>query len=136
MVKVEKESDLILLSNTNKLIAKYLENYMHYLFRQYDCLDISEFGTIFLLENESDSKKHEEMGLSLPLEKAIFEFTDLLTLTNEQERITVLHSCFVLTNDYAISVFAQPKRLSKPILANLLNDCTERTINVNNERMI
>ena len=71
------------------------------------------------------------MGLSLPLDKAIYEFTDLLTLKGNKEQIELLHSCFVLTNDYAISVFIEPKYTSEAIRSNLLDDYTERQVKVN-----
>ena len=75
------------------------------------------------------------MGLSLPLEKATYEFTDRLSIIGKNEKVVVLHSCFVLTNDYAISVFAEPETLTAEIINNLLEDSTERIINIESEEI-
>ena len=130
MVKIEKPSDFDSL-DINPIIKSYLIDYLNFFLKQYNCTDISEFGAFYLLENEKDLEKHKEMGLSLPLDKAIYEFTDLLTLKGNQEQIELLHSCFVLTNDYAISVFIEPKYTSEAIRSNLLDDYTERQVKVN-----
>lgn len=130
MVKIEKPSDFDSL-NINPIIKAYLFDYLYFFLKQYDCTDITEFGAFYLLENEKDLEKHKEMGLSLPLDKAIYEFTDLMTLKGNSEQIKLLHSCFVLTNDYAISVFIEPKYINEAIRSNLLDDYTERTIEVN-----
>lgn len=130
MVKIEKPSDFDSL-DIKPIIKSYLIEYLNFFLKQYNCTDISEFGAFYLLENEKDLEKHKKMGLSLPLDKAIYEFTDLLTLKGNKEQIELLHSCFVLTNDYAISVFIEPKYTSEAIRSNLLDDYTERTIEVN-----
>lgn len=130
MVKIEKPSDFDSL-DINPIIKSYLIDYLNFFLKQYNCTDISEFGAFYLLENEKDLEKHKEMGLSLPLDKAIYEFTDLLTLKGNKEQIELLHSCFVLTNDYAISVFIETKYTSDAIRSNLLDDYTERQIEVN-----
>lgn len=130
MVKIEKPSDFDSL-DINPIIKSYLIDYLNFFLKQYNCTDIREFGAFYLLENEKDLEKHKEMGLSLPLDKAIYEFTDLLTLKGNKEQIELLHSCFVLTNDYAISVFIEPKYISEAIRSNLLDDYTERQVEVN-----
>lgn len=130
MVKIEKPSDFDSL-DINPIIKSYLIDYLNFFLKQYNCTDISEFGAFYLLENEKDLEKHKEMGLSLPLDKAIYEFTDLLTLKGNKEQIELLHSCFVLTNDYAISVFIETKYTSDAIRSNLLDDYTERQVEVN-----
>lgn len=130
MVKIEKPSDFDSL-DIKPIIKSYLIEYLNFFLKQYNCTDISQFGAFYLLENEKDLEKHKKMGLSLPLDKAIYEFTDLLTLKGNKEQIELLHSCFVLTNDYAISVFIEPKYTSEAIRSNLLDDYTERTIEVN-----
>lgn len=130
MVKIEKPSDFDSL-DINPIIKSYLIDYLNFFLKQYNCTDISEFGAFYLLENEKDLEKNKEMGLSLPLDKAIYEFTDLLTLKGNKEQIELLHSCFVLTNDYAISVFIEPKYTSEAIRSNLLDDYTERQVKVN-----
>ena len=130
MVKIEKPSDFDSL-DINPIIKSYLIDYLNFFLKQYNCTDISEFGAFYLLENEKDLEKNKEMGLYLPLDKDIYVFTDLLTLKGTILQIEILHSCFVLTNDYAISVFIEPKYTSEAIRSNLLDDYTERQVKVN-----
>jgi hypothetical protein len=135
MVEIKNINDLKKLNNENKLIQSYIKNHLIHLMKEFDCSDISEFGAFFFLENIADCKKHNEMGLSLPLEKATYEFTDRLSIIGKNEKVVVLHSCFVLTNDYAISVFAEPDTLTAEIINNLLEDSTERIINIESEEI-
>lgn len=128
MVKLEKISDFGLMRNVNSLIRSYLFHYLYSFLDDYDCENITEFGAFYLLENDKDCLKYKEMGLSLPLDKAIPEFTDILTIKNSIEKIKLLHSCFVINNDYAISVFIKPKYLNKEVRNNLLDEYTEREV--------
>ena len=135
MVEIRNENDLKKLKSANELIRAYITRYLQYFLKEYECADISKFGAIYLLENEEDTKKHKEMGLSLPLDKATYEFTDRLSIVGKNEKIDLLHSCFVLTNDYAVSLFAEPKILSAEINKNLLEDSTDRIINIDTEEI-
>ena len=51
------------------------------------------------------------MGLSLPLKQSacFAEFTEVLTLRSPIQEVRLLHSCFVLNDSYAISVFMEPE---------------------------
>ena len=71
---------------------------------------MTEFGAFFLLENREDSLHHTNMGLSLPLKQSacFAEFTEVLTLRSPIQEVRLLHSCFVLNDSYAISVFMEP----------------------------
>lgn len=135
MVEIRNENDLAKLNHTKGLIQAYITRYLQYFLKEYECSDISEFGAFFFLESIEDCKRHKEMGLSLPLEKATYEFTDRLSIIGKNEKVEVLHSCFVLTNDYAISVFSEPETLTTEIINNLLEDSTERTINIESEEI-
>ena len=135
MVEIRNENDLAKLSHTNGLIQAYITRYLRYFLKEYECTDISEFGAIFLFESKEDAEKHKEMGISLPLDEATYEFTDRLSIIGKNEKVELLHSCFVLTNDYAISVFAEPETLTTEIINNLLEDSTERTINIESEEI-
>ena len=135
MVKIQNENDLTKLNHTNKLIQAYITRYLQYYLKEYECSDISEFGAIFFFESVEDCKKHNEMGLSLPLDKATYEFTDRLFLIGKNEKVELLHSCFVLTNDCAVSLFAEHATLTDKIINNLLEDSTERIINIESEEI-
>lgn len=135
MLEIRNENDLKKLKSANELISAYITRYLQYFLKEYECADISEFGAIYLIENEEDTKKHKEMGLSLPLDKAIYEFTDRLLIIGKNAKVELLHSCFVLTNDYAVSLFAEPETLTAEIKNNLLEDSTDRIININTEEI-
>ena len=135
MIEIRNENDLKKLNHTNELIQAYITRYLQYFLKQYECSDISEFGAIYLLESIEDIDRHKEMGISLPLDKAIYEFTDRLLLIGKNEKVEILHSCFVLTNDYAVSLFAESKYLSLDVLHNLLTDSTKRIINIETEEI-
>ncbi len=135
MVKIQDENDLKKLNHTNNLIQAYITRYLQYFLKTYECSDISEFGAFFFLESIEDCKRHREMGLSLPLDKSIYEFTDRLSIIGKNEKVELLHSCFVLTNDYAVSLFAEPVTLTTEIINNLLEDSTERIINIDSEEI-
>ena len=135
MVEIRNENDLAKLNHTNGLIQAYITRYLQYFLKEYECSNISEFGAFFFLESIEDCKRHKEMGLSLPLDKATYEFTDRLSIIGKNEKVELLHSCFVLTNDYAVSLFAEPETLTAEITNNLLEDSTERIINIDSEEI-
>ncbi len=130
MIKIEKTADLEKLKSANPLIAKYLEDYLQFFLTQYECNNdsISEFGAFYLIENKSDLQNHSIMGLSQPINKSIYEFTDFLTIKNSTSQIELLHSCFLLDNDYGISVFIPDEILDVETRKYLLEDSTEREI--------
>lgn len=82
----------------------------------------------FLLENEEDRFRHAEMGLSLPLEQSLAEFTDILHIHYLHQWVTLFHSCFVLNDSYSISVFREPGILNDSIERVLLTDSNEKII--------
>lgn len=128
MVKIEKGSDFEKLKSENPLIVKYLMDYLQFFLTQYECDSISEFGAFYLIENESDLQNYSIMGLLQPIDKSIYEFTELLTIKNSTSQIKVLHSCFLLDNDYAISVFIPDVILDSKTRKYLLEDSTEREV--------
>lgn len=128
MVKIEKGSDFEKLKSENPLIVKHLKDYLQFFLTQYECDSISEFGAFYLIENESDLQNYSIMGLLQPIDKSIYEFTELLTIKNSTSQIKVLHSCFLLDNDYAISVFIPDVILDSKTRKYLLEDSTEREV--------
>lgn len=128
MVKIEKGSDFEKLKSENPLIVKYLTDYLQFFLTQYECDSISEFGAFYLIENESDLQNYSIMGLLQPIDKSIYEFTELLTIKNSTSQIKVLHSCFLLDNDYAISVFIPDVILDSKTRKYLLEESTEREV--------
>ena len=128
MIKITSIEDLTKLEGKDILLVKYLKLYLKDLIKQYDYETLSKHGSIFVFENIADIKKHEEIGLSQPIMKSTYEFTDVLILTCEIREIKVLHSCFVLNNDYAISLFIPYEMLDLQTREFFLLDSTERHI--------
>lgn len=128
MIKIEKRDDLEKVKSKNPLIVKYLENYLQFFLTKYECSSISEFGAFYLIENKDDLQNYSIMGLSQPINKTIYEFTDFLTIKNSISQIKLLHSCFLLNNDYAISVFIPDEILDVETRKYLLEDSTEREV--------
>lgn len=128
MVKVEKESDIDLLDGSHYLIKKYIHNHFNLICKNYDCTDLMKVGAIFYLHCISDLKKYREMGLTMPFDKAIYENSDLLILTDSKSKITVFQVIYLLNNDMAITVIFDMKCLDDLTKSWLLEDCTERTV--------
>lgn len=109
MIKVEKISDIEELNkeNINSLFAVYIQQYLQFFLNEYHCQNMSQFGAFYILNDKTDICKYKEMGLQKPIEESLSEFTEELIIKNSIEEIKILHSCFVLNDSYAISVFVQ-----------------------------
>lgn len=133
MIKIEHPDDLCIFQikpQISPVIVRYITDYLHFFLEEYHCPDMREFGAFFLLENGKDSLRHAEMGLSLPLEQSLAEFTDILHICYFHQQATLFHSCFVLNDSYAISVFREPGILDDSIEHVLLTDSSEKTIHL------
>lgn len=128
MIKIEKRDDLEKLKSKNPLIVKYLDDYLQFFLTKYECDSIVEFGAFYLIENKEDLQNYSIMGLSQAIDKSIYEFTNFLTIKNSTSQIKLLHSCFLLNNDYAISVFIPDEILDIETRKYLLEDSTEREV--------
>lgn len=136
MIKIERPEDLCIFRDKPKihpLIVRYLTDYLYFFLREYHCSDMTEFGAFFLLENRRDSFHHTDMGLSLPLKQSacLAEFTEVLTLRSPIQEVRLLHSCFVLNDGYAISVFMEPGILEPQTEQILLEDSTSKEVRFN-----
>ncbi len=133
MIKIERPEDLRIFQSKPQIppvIVRYITDYLHFFLEEYHCPDMREFGAFFLLENRKDSLRHAEMGLSLPLEQSLAEFTDILHIRYFHQRATLFHSCFVLNDSYAISVFREPGILDDSIEHVLLTKKKKKTIHL------
>ena len=137
MITIENQEDLTKLDNKNinPLVAAYIKKHFLFVCRQYKCPDLSQVGAIYFLECKEDLQLHTELGLSSPLEKSVFEFADLLTLQSLNDSIQLWHCCFILTNDNAISLFAQAETLLLTSLESCLKqDYTTKTIQIDERK--
>ncbi len=122
MIRIERKNDINTLnkSNTHWLIHKYITEYFELILNQNDCTDICEFGAFLLLEKEKEAFDYKELGLFEPLVDSLPEFTEIITLANGSEKVIMWHSCFVLSDSFAISVFADETILPDSIKEYLL----------------
>ncbi len=128
MIKITSTEDLTKLKGQDILLVKFLKLYLENLIKQYECEILSKHGSLFVFESIEDIENHQQIGLSQPIIKSTYEFTDVLILTDEIREIKVLHSCFVLNNDYAISLFIPYETLDLKTREFFLLDSTERHI--------
>lgn len=137
MIKIEYPKDLNTLKDKdfNPLITAYISDYFDMLTKVNRCENLAEIGAIYLLEGVQDCKNHCEIGLSKPFEKSLPEFTEVLTIKNSTDKIRLLHSCFVISNSCAISVFAELGTIDKSIESYLLQEHTTQIIKLNSERL-
>lgn len=137
MIKIEYPKDLNTLKNKglNSLITAYISDYFDMLTKVNRCSNLAEIGAIYLLEGSEDCKKYFETGLSKSFEKSLPEFTEVLTIKNSTDKIKLLHSCFVISNSCAISVFAELGTIDKSTESYLLQEHTTKTIKLNSERL-
>ena len=108
MIKIVYKEDLNSLKNNriHFLITAYISDYFDMLTMINSCENLAEIGAIYLIESNEDCENYCELGLSNPIDKSLPEITEVLTIKNTTEKIKLLHSCFVISNSSAISVFA------------------------------
>lgn len=128
MIKITSIEDLAKVESQDILLVKFLKLYLEDLIKQYECETLPKHGSLFVFESIEDIENHQQIGLSQPIIKSTYEFTDILILTDGIREIKVLHSCFVLNNDYAISLFIPYEMLDSKTRKFFLLDSTERHI--------
>lgn len=135
MIKIETEKDLELLKGNesiNPLTALYLQEYYQLLTREYNSTSLKDFGAIYVIENPVDCNRHDEIGLSSPLKQSAHfaELTCCLTIRGKSNKVNLLHSCFVLNDSYAVSVFAQKGILEPEIEKTLMEDSINMEVEI------
>lgn len=133
MIKIECRDDLVFLQkkNINPIITNYLTDYYEMLIKSIHCNDLKEIGAIYFLESSEDIQKHTELGLSNILENSLPEFTECIKIKSKINEVKLLHSCFVLSNSCAISVFTEIGTLEKSTENYLLQDSISVTTEIN-----
>ncbi len=128
MIKITSIEDLTQLEGQDIILVKFLKLYLKDLIKQYECETLSKHGCLFVFENIVDIENYKNLGLNQPVIKSTYEFTDVLILTDGIREIKVLHSCFLLNNDYAISLFIPYEMLDAKTREFFLLDSIERHI--------
>ncbi len=132
MIKIEYKKDLILLKKheISPIIAEYICDYFRLLTKENHTEDLTELGAIYFLERLEDEENYGLMGLTKPLEQSFPEFSELLILKKLNENKKILHSCFVMSNSYAISIFAEIGTLKNSTEEHLLSDSVTKEIKI------
>ncbi len=135
MIKLQSMDDLRKLADSklSLLIKSYITDYFIDVLNRNKSIDICDMGAFYVLESKGDTLMYKDIGLSKPINKSLPEFTDLITIKDSENEAKLLHSCFVLTNSYAVSVFAEKGLYSKDVEYYLLQDCGYLTINLKKE---
>lgn len=117
------------------LVRDFLFDYLYYFVDKYQCTDLKKFGAFCLLTSEEDFERYQEIGLSLPFDKAVPEFTELMNFKTNHESVSLVHCWFQRNNETGVSVFFDPELMNEEIHNNLFDDfsITEVTINVSRE---
>lgn len=128
MIKIKKTSDFEKMKNISPLISAHIRQYFQFFLKEYNCNDIADFGAFYVLDDEKDLLKYSEMGLHQLIAETPYEFSEELIIKSSNQEIEVLHSCFVLSDGYAISVFAQRGVLDSSTEEHLLAESTQKEI--------
>lgn len=126
MIKLQSKDDISKLrdsKNISIMAVKYISDYLYWVLEENNCTTIESFGALFYLEERADMDRHLEMGLSSPIIDSVYEFTEKTTMSNKDEQIDILHSCFVISNSYAVSLFCELGVLDAITEEYLLSDC-------------
>lgn len=106
----------------NLLIKRYLTEYLNFVFEvnQIDTLEGS--GFVNFLENK---REIENIKYILTNES---EFTEIIKISNHVKEIELLHGCFVLSADFAVSVFVERGVLNTELEEQLLKNAERKEI--------
>ena len=130
MKNIEKVADLEGL-NIHYLLRDYLFDYLNFFLDAYGCTGIEEYGAFFLLTAQEDWNNYQQTGLQQPFDEALPEFTENITIKSDKAEVSFIHSCFIIGNDYGISVFYDPKLLIGEKKQKVL-ECAEKVeVNIN-----
>lgn len=133
MILIQKQEDFkkCEIKHIHPLIIKYLKNYLDLFLQRYQCNEISEFGAFYLFENYTDCKNYKKMGLYAPLNKTPCEFTEIITIKDNSNKLVILHSCFLISDNYAISVFMPNETLDNLTKEHLSKNAVEIEVSIN-----
>lgn len=134
MIKIEKLSDLNKLSQINSMQRGYILNLVAFFCKQYETESIEEFGCFVIAESKEDIDNFKEIGLSQPLDKAVFEYVDLVTMESQDNNITFVNCLALLNNDYGVNIFVDFDLLTDEIKTNMLDEYTVKRINIMTKR--
>jgi|GEM_PF-2503478 len=134
MIKIENEKDIEALEKnpkSNKIVCRFLLDYIKSITSGYPEYTLKDYGAFYFLECQADSELHEVLHLSSPITQSLVEFSEVIIVQNGDEVIKLLHSCFIISNDFAISLFAEVGILDSSTEQHLLDERLEdRTVTV------
>lgn len=133
MISITNMSDIDNLrdnSNVPEILTEYLGYVLEDLLARYKVKDISKFGKLLLLDITSEHKEHTKLGLAKPLEASLYEYSECIKISSSYEDISILHGCFLLSNEYFLSIYSEPDYLTQQECLHLLEEAGEIEFNI------
>lgn len=108
MITITCKTDIEKLNKSNipTIFKKYIEDYLKTMLSRFECDNLSNFGSIFVLENES------ELDTYSPTNASQFLNVGLITENNKSLNITQL---FFFENTYTKVIFIESSIIEKYI---------------------
>lgn len=120
MVKIQCTGDIVR-ANIPKCIRDYFSEYIQLILSKYQTDNLQKIGCVYFLENVQDTRQHQQMGLSLPIQETPFEYGELIRLNDSHGERELLHGCYVFNNDFAIDIFGERNIFSEDMVRSLLD---------------
>ncbi|MDL2287616.1 hypothetical protein LJB90_03555 [Eubacteriales bacterium OttesenSCG-928-G02] len=134
MICIKSKDDINALEITmasHPLIARFLKEYITSITSQYPDDELSDYGGFFFLESAEDVENHTAYHLSRPLKETPNEFSEVIIIQGKAEAKKVVHSVFIISNSFAVAVFAEDGLLDSATLQHLFEERIEdRTVTV------
>ncbi len=107
MIRIDSKSDYLKLCSpsVSPLARRCLTEYVDKLLNDYSLPDLSEIGPVFFMQTQKDIGNYRAVGLHQPFDAALNEFAEILTLKGGGQQYRLIHSVYIFTNGYGISVF-------------------------------
>lgn len=112
MIKITSTLDCYRLNEKYSQLKDYITTFISKILNEYSVKDISDFGAVYILENETDVIEIYNTYISKLLPKPIPEYVKKIQVKNTIYDVTYLEYCFVISDNFGITFFADEKLIS------------------------
>ena len=99
MKKFQKLEDC----NINEPIERYIYEKIKYMSNEYQVDDISDFGAIYLINNNLDLKRFLEMEFVKPIKNYFSEYEKIINIDDTRKNV-YLERCFIYSDGYGVII--------------------------------
>lgn len=99
MKKFQKLEDC----NINNPIEKYIYEKINCMLNEYQVNDISDFGAIYLINNNLDLKRFLEMEFVKPIQNYFYEYEKIINI-DDSSKNQYLERCFIFSDGYGVII--------------------------------